>query len=207
MSISLRSSFLLVFLRFAFATQTFQSPQNSHAPELPMWKEARSAAAKGTLIPVPKLILDELTAHPDDCGGPIRGKTTDLDAYSVRNGRSFLVAVWGRGNCFCGATGNCRFWVYRFQHGEYAVLLATDMVNDFGFLRASTKGARNLITWEHGGAFSSPALHFVYNGDHYESDCGWEEKYKGHQSPGGGWEWEPEPNFEYNTCTNDINLE
>src|SRR5712664_1979055 len=106
------------------------SLERTPSPRAPMWKEACGPAAMGTRMPVPQPILDELAADPDDCDGPTPSETTKLEAYRVRSGCSFLIAVWGRGNCFCGATGNCRFWVYRPHRGEYEKFLDADMVND-----------------------------------------------------------------------------
>jgi hypothetical protein len=56
---------------------------------------------------------------------------------------------------FCGATGNCAFWVFRYQNGRYEKILDTDMVQHFGFVHSSTNGLPDLVTWSHGSAFDS----------------------------------------------------
>ena len=134
----LSGSFTLASLLFP-ALGAWQSPLSRSAP---MWKEARRREAKGTPIPVPKPILGELAAGPDDCADPTPGQTTKMDAYRVQNGNETLIAVRGRSTCFCGATGNCEFWVYRSHRGKYEIILRADMVNNFGFLKDRTDGYR-----------------------------------------------------------------
>lgn len=189
-----------MILGLAFIAPRLCAAQNSHSLRLPMWKEARSPAARGTRIPVPRQILDELAADPDDCAGPTRGETTKMEAYRVQNGGSFLVAVRGRSSCFCGATGNCEFWVYRPQRGKYEIILHADMVNNFGFLKDRTDRYRDLVLWSHGSAFRSPARLFQFDGKEYKEACGWEEEYAGHELPGGGWAWDLKPKINSNTC-------
>jgi len=166
-----------------------------------MWKEARRPETKGTHIPVPQPILDELEADPGDCADPTPGQTTKMDAYRVQNGNETLIAVRGRSTCFCGATGNCEFWVYRSHRGKYEIILHADMVNNFGFLKDRTDGYRDLVLWSHDSAFRSPARLFQFDGKEYKEACGWEEEYIGHELPGGGWVWDPKPKINSNTCT------
>jgi len=201
MSNSFRYICLLTILYFVSVVPLLSSPQNSHPSKLPMWKEARRLAAKGTRITVPRLILDELAADPDDCAAPTPGETTKMEAYRVRNGGSYLVAVRGRSSCFCGATGNCEFWVYRSHRGKYEIILHADMVNNFGFLKDRTDGYRDLVLWSHDSAFRSPTRLFQFEGKEYREVCGWEEEYAGHELPGVGWVWDLKPRINSNTCT------
>jgi hypothetical protein len=199
----MRNSFKFKLLYSAVAITQLLFPaigesQQTQSKNLPMWKEARRPAAKGTRIPVPPPIMDELAA--DDCADPTSGETTKMDAYRVRNGNSFLVAVWGRGSCSCSPTGNCAFWVYQLRRGKYEKILDTDMVNHFGFLKAGTNGHRDLVLWSHDSASSSPARLFQFDGKEYNEACGWEEEYTGHDLPGGGWVWDPKPKINSDSC-------
>ncbi len=190
----LSGSFTLASLLFP-ALGAWQSPLSRSAP---MWKEARRREAKGTPIPVPKPILGELAAGPDDCADPTPGQTTKMDAYRVQNGNETLIAVRGRSTCLCGATGNCEFWVYRSHRGKYEIILHADMVNNFGFLKDRTDGYRDLVLWSHDSAFRSPVRLFQFDGKEYKEACGWEEEYIGHELPGGGWVGNPKPRISSN---------
>ncbi|MGB2899477.1 MAG: hypothetical protein WBB89_09445 [Candidatus Acidiferrum sp.] len=181
--------------------------QSARSNQLPMWKEARKPAAKGTRITTPAGIKKLLRADPDNClDEATESERTQFDVYKVYLGRRFGVgiAVWGRGSCFCSPTGNCEFWLARKESGKYRILLAAHMVNEFGFLKALTDGARNLVTWEHGSAFLAVAHLYVFNGQQYETTCGWQEEYSGHELPGGGWVSNPKPKIDSNTCVSNV---
>jgi hypothetical protein len=165
-----------------------------------VWKEARRPAARGTRMPVPQPILDELAAAPDDCADSTPGQTTKVDAYRVRNGNETLIAIRGLSTCFCTATGNCEFWVYRSRRGKYKIILHDEMVNSFGFLKNRTNGHRDLVLWSHGSAFRSGARLLQFRRKEYEPSCQWEEEYTGHELRAGGWVWDPEPRINSNTC-------
>ena len=182
----------------AFGAPAVESTQTKPGNEVPMWKEARRPDAKGTRIKVPKQILEELVADPNDCMDPADSRK--MDAYKIPNGDTFLIAVWGRGTCFCSPTGNCDFWIYRERDGKFEQLLSTGMTNDFGFLERRTNGYRDFIRWSHGSAFDSGALHFSFNGERYTDDCSWDETYEGHELPNGGWKWNPKPKITSDSC-------
>jgi len=188
----------LVFLALAV-------PQSTRSDQLPMWKEAREPAAKGTRAGIPKDILADLIANAsqdstDPCS---KDESSKMDAYRVvLNSRRPVVAiaVWGRSSCYCGATGNCQFWVFVVDHGKHQLVLDTGMVRDFGFLKADAKGYRDLVLWSHDSAFRSPARLFQFDGKQYREACGWEEEHVGHELPGGGWVRDPGPKINSNTC-------
>ncbi len=116
----------LLSCSFTLASLLFPALGASQSPlsrSVPMWKEAHRPKTKGTHIPVPQPILDELKADPGDCADPTPGQTTKMDAYRVQNGNETLIAVRGRSTYFCGATGNCEFWVYRSHRGKYEIIL------------------------------------------------------------------------------------
>src|SRR6266568_2286771 len=101
----------LLSCSFTLASLLFPALGASQSPlsrSVPMWKEARRPATKGTHIPVPQPILDELEADPGDCADPTPGQTTKMDAYRVQNGNETLIAVRGRSTCFCGAALSIR---------------------------------------------------------------------------------------------------
>ena len=129
--------------------------QSSHSKAMPMWKEARTPAAKGTRGSIPpeiqrqieaaKLAPAETTEAPEDpCNSKERRKLT---AYRVSlRGRSDRgVLIRAANSCYCGATGNCLFWVFRAAKSGYQLLLQTDLVQDYGLLGAKTLGYRDLV--------------------------------------------------------------
>ena len=128
--------------------------QSARSNRLPMWKEARKPAAKGTRVRIPKDILAKLTGNAaEDSTDPCdREESAKMDAYRVvLNSRYSAVgiAAWGKSSCHCGATGNCQFWVFVADHGKYRLVLNTGLVRDFGFLKAKTNGYRDLVVWSH----------------------------------------------------------
>jgi hypothetical protein len=198
---SLSCSFILASLSFSAVFV----PQSAYSEQLPMWKEARKPGAKGTRVRIPKDILAKLIS--DASGDPTdpcsKEESSKLDAYRViLNSRKPVVAivVWGRSSCYCGATGNCQFWVFVADHGKYRLVLDTGLVRDFGFLKAKTNGYHDLVVWSHDSAFRSPARLFQFDRNQYGEACGWEEEYEGHELPAGGWVWDPEPKINSNTC-------
>jgi hypothetical protein len=176
------------------------TPQSPPPGRVPMWKEARRPAAKGTSIPVPQVILNELKADLDECADPSPSETTKMEAYRVRNGGSFLIAIRGRSSCFCGATGNCTLWVYRLRRGKYEKILDTDMVNYFGFLTSRTNGHPDLVLWSHDSAQWSPAQLLRFDGEAYWGVCGWEEEYEYRKRPDGIWVPLGDPKIVSNNC-------
>jgi len=56
------------------------------------------------------------------------------------------------------------------------MLLKTDGIHSFGFLRTKIKGIRDLVVWSHDSAFRSPASLYHFDGESYQSACGWEEQ-------------------------------
>jgi hypothetical protein len=201
-----RFKFLCCTVTLAFlAFPAIAAPQSARSDQLPVWKEARGPAAKGTRARIPKDILAELTADASqDSADPCsKEESSKMDAYrAVLNSHKPVVAiaVWGRSSCYCGATGNCQFWLFVADHGKHRLVLDTGLVRDFGFLKARTKGYRDLVLWSHDFAFRSPARLFQFDGNQYREACGWEEEYVGHELPGGGWVWDPGPKINSNTC-------
>jgi|SRR6267143_968182 len=185
----LSGSFTLASLLFP-ALGASQSPLSRSVPR---WKEARRPEAKSTHIPVPQPILGELAADPDDCADPTPGQTTKMDAYRVQNGNETLIAVRGRSTCFCGATGNCEFWVYRSHTGKYEIILHADPVNNFGFLKDTTDGYRDLVLWLRHDSFNS-------TGKNTRKLADGRRNISVMKLPGGGWVWNPKPRINSNTC-------
>jgi hypothetical protein len=149
------------------------SPQEISQKKLPPWQESLAPAAKGTRIAVPKPILRELKADPENCLDPSPTELEKMDAYFIRGNTQALVAVWGRGTCFCSPTGNCAFWLFRSRKGKYEKILDTDMVNQFGFVRSTTNGLQDLVLWSHGSAFDSGGSLWRFDGESYQQTCTW----------------------------------
>lgn len=211
MAKSFKFSFFVVgviLVQFVLPSLCFS--QEAQTKGLPMWKEARRPAAKGTRIPLPLAILKQIEAQklapsktkdvPEDpCNSKER---TKLTAYRValhgRNGSGALVRA--ANFCYCGATGNCLFWVFQATAGGYQLLLKTDSVQDFGLLKAKTLGYRDLVVWSHDSAQRSPARLFQFNGNEYQEVCGWEEDYEFKELPNGRWISAGDPKIVGSTC-------
>lgn len=163
----------LIVVVFCGPTLLFPAERHSEKAQL-LWKETLTAAAKGTHIAVPGSILKDVKANPDDCLNPAPQETTKLDAYQLSKRGLVLIAVWGRSSCFCSPTGNCSFWLYRSRGGKKELLLQTDMVSQFGFLRSTTKGLPDLVLWSHDSAQRFPGSLWKFSGAEYVSECSWE---------------------------------
>jgi hypothetical protein len=137
-----------------------------------VWQESLARAAKGTHIAVPETILRELKADPEECFDPSPSELENMDAYLI-GGNKRLVAVWGRGSCFCSPMGNCAFWIFRFRGRNYEQILETNMVNGFGFVHSATNGLPDLVLWSHGSAFDSGPALWRFDGESYQQVCTW----------------------------------
>jgi hypothetical protein len=159
---------------FAVGSPAPTSGQASSEKTQILWKETLTSAAKGTRIAVPSSILANIRANPDDCLLPSPAETMKVDAYQKRIGNLVLLAIRGRGSCFCSPTGNCSFWLYRSQDGKNNLLLQTEMVQEFGFLSSMTKGLPDVVLWSHDSADRFPGAMWKFNGAEYVSECSWE---------------------------------
>jgi hypothetical protein len=144
-------------------------------------ERARAQRKIGKGVRVPNQILNELMAKaPEDYEACNLKDRNNLEAHQVLL-RSNLVgglAIQGRGFCFCSPTGNCAFWVYQLKKGKYRLVLETDMVQRFGFLKSRKHGYPDLVTWCHGSATDSAADLFRFDGNQYVVSGGWEEEYE-----------------------------
>jgi hypothetical protein len=156
------------------------SSENDDLKAMRVSQEARNAEAKGTRLQVPGAILAQVEANPENCTFSDPGESKKLDAYRVAvtpKGR-FVIVVWGRSSCYCGATGNCDFWIFRKANGKYIRILETHSVRDYGFVSNQTNGYRDLVVWSHGSAYQSSVRLFHFDGEQYDLSCGWEEEYE-----------------------------
>jgi len=166
---------ILILITVALVGPSLLLPAEKHPQEYQLlWKQTLTTAAKGTRIATPRSILAEVKASPDDCLDPSPEETTKVDAYRLPKRNLTLIAVWGRGSCFCSPTGNCSFWLYQFRGGKNKLLLQTDMVNEFGFLPSHTKGLPDLVIWSHDSADRFPGALWKFNGAEYVFECRWE---------------------------------
>jgi len=165
-----------------------------------LWKKTLTAAAKGTRISLPKAILDEIEADPDNCLDPRPGDTVKADGYRARRRNLVLIVVWGKSSCFCSPTGNCQFWIFQSRHGKYEAVLQTGMVREFGFLPTATNGLPDVVLWSHDSGQRFPGALWKFNGREYAAECSWEivSSYKD-VANGGIAEWE-ESHVESNSC-------
>ena len=144
-------------------------------------QKARTEMRAGDPVRVPKRVLREISSEaPTDfppCGAQER---SNVEAHKVpfKSKSIRALAIRGKGFCYCGATGNCAFWIYRYRSGKYELILATDMVQTFGFLRSRTHGYPDLVTWSHGSATDRSAQLFRFDGNQYVDSGGWEEEYE-----------------------------
>ena len=149
----------------------------------------------GNLSPV------ETKEEPEDpCNSKERAKLT---AYrvSLRGRREPAdVLVRAANFCYCGATGNCLFWVFRAAGGKYNPLLRAENVQDFGLLNEETLGYRDLVVWAHDSADRSPARLYQFDGKEYQEVCGWEENYEFKELPNGRWVSAGDPKIVDSSC-------
>lgn len=139
-----------------------------------LWQKTLTPAAKGSRISIPKSILRQVQADPENCGDLSKTELAKIDAFRFQRGGVTLIAVWGKSSCYCSPTGNCAFWAYRLSHKRYIQLLRTDMVREFGFLRSTAKGLPDLVLWSHDSAMRFPGLLWQFDGREYVAQCGWE---------------------------------
>jgi hypothetical protein len=88
------------------------------------------------------------------------------------------LAILGRDECFCSVTGNCELWVYQHKNGKYQVILETNAIQMFGFLKSQTHGYPDLVTWTHESATEYEAQLFRFDGNRYAPSGGWRVDYQ-----------------------------
>jgi hypothetical protein len=191
----------VVALLFLIPTSIYpgQKPKKGALP----WQEARRPDAMGTRIPVAEEVKKLLAAAPRDCANSEPGERTNFDAFRIQvgvNGKN-VIAIGGRGACFCSPTGNCDFWVLHGGERAYEVVLKIKMVQRFGFLKSDTTGPNDLVVWSHDSATRSQARLYRFDGKKYRKSCGWEEEYTYTERPDGSWVSTGEPKITGNTCS------
>ena len=142
----------------------------------------------------------DLEGPEDPCSPKERAK---MDAFRVViNPRRAVgaIIVRPRNFCECGATGNYHLWVFVTDRGSCRLILDTDMVQDFGFLKARTNGYRDLVLWAHDSADRSPARLLQFDGKQYHEVCAWEEDYEFRELPDGRWVSTGDPKIVSNSC-------
>ena len=172
--------------------------QTKSSTNEPPWQESVAPAAKGTHIKSPKAILEAIRANPDDCSTPDTLAPISVEAYLYTRNGPKLIAVGGRGSCFCSATGNCAFWLFRYQKGKYEKILDADMVQEFGFVQSTTNGLPDIVFWSHWSAFESGGAWWKFNGVFYEEACTWVLTSQ-RQDEKGNWV-DVKPYITQNTC-------
>lgn len=203
--------FVLGTILVFFVMPLLGKPKGAQPKRLPMWKEARRPAAKGTRIPLPLAILRQIEAEklspvdtkeePEDpCNFKERSKLTAYRVSLRGRGEAADVLVRAANFCYCGATGNCLFWVFRATGGSYSLLLQAENVQDFGLLNEKTVGYRDLVVWAHDSADRSPARLYQFDGKEYQEACGWEEDYEFKELPSGRWVSAGDPKIVGSTC-------
>lgn len=71
------------------------------------------------------------------------------------------------GNFYCGATGNCPFWVLRPVKGGYKILLDAYVAKEVQVQSQKTSGYKNLVTCFDCGMLDRTLGHFNYSGGKY----------------------------------------
>ncbi len=143
-------------------------------------ERVRTERTMGKEVPVPDLIFNTLKADAPSDYPPCNPKDrNDLDAHEVSlgSGGARILAIQGRGLCFCSPTGNCQLWIYRVKDGAYRELLGIGTVRLFGFVKSSTHGYPDLVAWSHGSATDYGVRLFRFNGYRYKDSGEWEEQY------------------------------
>jgi len=196
---SLREKRLRFVLALTISAIPFSATaQNEPGANQSPWQESLAPAAKGTRIAVPKPILRELKADPENCLDPSPSELGKMDGYLILGKKYRLVAVWGRSSCFCSPTGNCAFWLFRPRDGKYEKILDTDMVNRFGFAHSTTTGLPDLVLLSHGSAFDSGGALWKFDGVSYQQVCTWLRTSR-RETKDGNW-IDVEPYITENTC-------
>jgi len=143
-----------------------------------VWEETIANLEKVTDIEVPKKILKEVEAKPEDCPDAGREQVGLFKAQKFESKGVDLIAVKGGGTCHCSPTGNCSFWVYRDLRGEYVRVLSSSMVQQFGFLNLKARGLADVVLWSHGSAMQSTVSLWQFNGARDSKRCKWDVVFK-----------------------------
>jgi hypothetical protein len=186
----------LLALLFLLTLADASRPQSKPKFREP-WRESPFSVSKGTRAPLPISVRRELSKGLEDC--PDLREAMRMDAYRTRVGAAYLLSVHARNSCFCGATGNCEFWLYRAHQGRYRKVQQFEMVRDFGFLTERHHGLPDLVIWSHDSATRTPGALWRFDGRQYTAICAWQLVWE-QTLPNGETETTKEPHVEDNTC-------
>jgi hypothetical protein len=91
----------------------------------------------------------------------------DLETHQSISASGSVVglSVQGHGECLCGPTGNCDFWIFQSTKGKYRLVLETPNLQVFGFLKPRTKGLPDLVAWSQASAFDSEGRLYRFDGN------------------------------------------
>lgn len=76
------------------------------------------------------------------------------------------LAVQASGNDFCGASGNCAFWIVDLLRRR--VLLHADGIQRFGLDHHAKNGSPDVITYTHESAFDGEFIRWHFSGASYQ---------------------------------------
>lgn len=166
-------------------------PQPAQNVPPQVWENTAAKVEKGTRVTAPKAVLQAIVAKSKDCPEAAQESAEMFEAYRFETKRVSLIAVKDGGRCGCSPTGNCSFGIYRRFGGRFALIMSSSMVLNFGFLKHTSNGLPDVVTWSHGSAFMSGVRLWQFNGKRYAKRCSWDAVFH---------EGSDEAQIENNTC-------
>jgi hypothetical protein len=142
------------------------------------WKADRIGSGKTLLSPPERMAVARITGR--DIGkcvsdsGPGGSKTFSGNFDNLRVERVLLSAtalrgliVQGSGDCMCGATGNCNFWLVAERPSGFDVVLQTIGIQSFEIRKTMSNGFFDVVLGAHDSATEADLSLYHYTGSYY----------------------------------------
>ncbi len=154
-----------------------------------------SLASSGTGVPVPDAIvqiLRQTNVNVNDL------KSEDIsgsfEAFPVKlssTGAAGVVVVGTSESGFCGATGNCSFWVFMSTASGYRLVLDAGLAQSWRLVWSKNAQSADIQTQTHGSATETDYVLYRYSGTRYRPIRCWRELYAGLDGQGNKVTFDP----------------
>ncbi len=145
------------------------------AAQVVAWPAVKLHDANGALTRLPandRIVVEHLLrsqlgpmAQGEDAGQMNRAIESFRVERVILAGAPGL-AVQANGENFCGASGNCSFWIVDLR--QHRVVLRADAVQQFAMEQHSKSGFPDVITWTHESATEHELIRWQFIGGKYE---------------------------------------
>lgn len=131
----------------------------------PLSRTERSALKHITGRAIRACLRDPGLEDPTTVAGYLESLTVHRVLLNDAGLHGLVVQGWG--DCMCGATGNCDFWLVEERPSGFEVLLHTMGIQSFAIEKARTNGYFDVVLGTHDSATETDLGLYHYTGTYY----------------------------------------